>query len=45
MNYIDRTLIFEENKIYFIDEANEEQQVMMDWEDATFYEKTCRLCL
>jgi len=27
MNYTDRTLIFEENKIYFIDEANEEQQV------------------
>ena len=32
MSYIDKTLIFEEDKIYYIDNG-EELQVMMSWED------------
>lgn len=45
MNYIDRTLVFEEHKIYFIDEANEEQQVMMDWEDALMKKHADYVCI
>ena len=31
--YTSQTLIFEEDKIYFINEANKEKQVMMAWEN------------
>ena len=33
MNYINKTLIFEDDKIYHIDEEGFEWQVMMSWED------------
>lgn len=44
MNYTERTLIFEENKIYFIDEVNEEQQVMMNWEDGLMKKHADYVC-
>ena len=35
MNYTDKTLTFDSNKIYFYNSDLEiEQQVMMDWEDS-----------
>jgi protein arginine N-methyltransferase 2 len=34
MIYKDRTLIFNNNKIYYTDEGGAECQVMMDWEDS-----------
>ena len=33
MNYIDQNLIFEDDKIYFINSRGEERQVMMSWEN------------
>ena len=33
MSYIDKTLVFEDDKIYYLDEGESECQVMMDWED------------
>ena len=33
MSYIDKTLVFEDDKIYYLDESESECQVMMDWED------------
>ena len=33
MSYLDKTLVFEDSKIYYLDEGESECQVMMDWED------------
>ena len=33
MSYINKTLVFEDDKIYYLDEGESECQVMMDWED------------
>ena len=33
MSYIEKILVFEDNKIYYLDEGESECQVMMDWED------------
>ena len=34
MSYIDKTLVFEDDKIYYIEEEDFECQVMMSWEDS-----------
>jgi len=34
MSYVDKTLVFEDNKIYYLDESESECQVMMSWEDS-----------
>ena len=34
MSYKDKTLIFESDKIYYLDEGGPECQVMMNWEDS-----------
>ena len=34
MSYLDKTLIFEDDKIYYIEEEDFECQVMMSWEDS-----------
>lgn len=34
MKYIDQALVFESDKIYYIDEVGVQCQVMMDWEDS-----------
>jgi len=34
MNYIDKTLVFEDDKIYYLEEGEVECQVMMSWEDS-----------
>ena len=33
MSYLDKTLVFEEDKIYYMEEGDFECQVMMSWED------------
>jgi protein arginine N-methyltransferase 2 len=33
MSYLNKTLVFDSNKIYYYDENGEELQVMMSWED------------
>ena len=43
MNYVDRTLIFEENKIYYIDEGIE-FEVMMNWEDSIMKASSDYIC-
>ena len=43
MNYVDRTLIFEENKIYYIDEGIE-FEIMMNWEDSIMKASSDYIC-
>ena len=42
MSYIDKTLIFESNKIYYIDGSPLE--VMMDWEDPIMSSSAAYVC-
>ena len=45
MEYKDRTLIFEEDKIYYrIEEYNIDLQVMMNWEDNIMKAKADYVC-
>jgi protein arginine N-methyltransferase 2 len=44
MEYTNRELIFEDHKIYFIDEVGEERQVMMDWESSLMQKHANYVC-
>lgn len=33
MSYINETLVFESDKVYYVDDSGQEHQVMMSWED------------
>lgn len=44
MNFVDLNLIFEEEKIYFINSQGEERQVMMSWEDSLMKKHADYIC-
>ena len=44
MSYLDKTLIFKEDKIYYLDEGEFECQVMMNWEDNIMKAKADYIC-
>ena len=45
MGYLEETLIFESNKIYFTDEAfGGDREVMMDWEDSLMSASAAYIC-
>ena len=45
MGYLEETLIFESNKIYFTDEAfGGDREVMMDWEDSLMSASAAYVC-
>lgn len=45
MGYLEKTLIFESNKIYFTDEAfGGDREVMMDWEDSLMSASAAYVC-
>ena len=45
MGYLEKTLIFELNKIYFTDEAfGGDREVMMDWEDSLMSASAAYVC-
>ena len=44
MSYIDKTLVFEDDKIYYLDEVGFECQVMMNWEDSIMKTSADYIC-
>ena len=45
MGYLEETLIFESNKIYFTDEVfGGDREVMMDWEDSLMSASAAYIC-
>ena len=44
MSYLDKTLVFEDDKIYYIEEGDFECQVMMSWEDSIMKASSDYIC-
>ena len=44
MSYINETLVFESDKVYYVDDSGQEHQVMMSWEDEIMKKSADYVC-